>query len=88
MFVGITEIIIAELSTTNTVLATLILIVLINASQLALIGVYLALSVQADAFFQSIDAWINRNNRRIAIIISLVGVFLLWDGLNGLGKIA
>jgi hypothetical protein len=88
MFVGITEIIIAELSTTNTMLATLILIVLINASQLALIGVYLALSVQADAFFQSIDAWINQNNRRIATIISLVGVFLLWDGLNGLGKIA
>jgi len=86
MFVGVTEIILAELSMPNTVLATLILIALINASQLILIGVYLALSDRADTLFQTIDAWLNRNNRRIAAIISLIGVFLLWDGISGLGK--
>lgn len=88
MFVGVTEIVIAELSVIKMLLSTLILIVMINASQLILIGVYLFISDRADRVLQSIDAWINQNNRRIATIISLVGVFLLWDGLNGLGKIA
>jgi len=78
MFVGVTEIILAELSTPNTILATLILIALINASQLVLIGVYLILSDRADTLFQTIDAWLKQNNRR-------VGVYLLWDGINGLG---
>jgi len=86
MFVGVTEIVIAGLSITNMLLATLILIVMINASQLILIGVCLALSDRADAFFQSIDVWINQNNRRIATIISLIGVFLFWDGISELGK--
>jgi len=85
LFVGVTEIIIAELSITSSVLATLILILMINASQLILIGVYLTLSDRADAFFRSIDAWLNLNNRWIAAIFSLIGVFLLWDGINGLG---
>jgi len=85
MFVGVTEIILAELSIPNTVLATLILIALINASQLILIGIYLALSDRADTLFQTIDAWLKQNNRRIAAIISLIGVYLLWDGINGLG---
>ena len=86
MFVGMTEIILAELSIANMVLATLILIVMINASQLILISVYLALSDRADTLFQTIDAWLKQNNRRIAAIISLIGVFLLWDGISGLGK--
>ena len=85
MFVGVTEIILAELSIPNTVLATMILIALVNASQLILIGVYLALSDRADSLFQTIDVWLKRNNRRIAAIISLIGVYLLWDGINGLG---
>jgi len=85
MFVGVTEIILAELSIPNTVLATLILIALINTSQLILISVYLALSDRADTLFQAIDAWLKKNNRRIAAIISLIGIFLLWDGFNGLG---
>jgi len=84
MFVGVTEIILAELSIADMVLATLILIVMINASQLILIGVYLALSDRADTLFQTIDAWLKQNNRRIAAIISLIGVFLLWDGIYGL----
>jgi len=85
MFVGVTEIILAGLSIPSTVLATLILIALINASQLILIGVYLALSNQADTLFQTIDAWLKQNNRRIAAIISFIGIFLLWDGISGLG---
>jgi len=85
MFVGVTEIILAELSITSSVLATLILILIINASQLILIGVYLTLSDRADALLQTIEAWLKQNNRRIAAIISLIGVFLLWDGINGLG---
>jgi len=85
MFVGVTEIILAELSILNTVLATLILIALVNASQLILIGVYLTLSDRADTLFQTIDAWLKKNNRRIAAIISLIGIFLLWDGINGIG---
>lgn len=84
MFVGVTEIILANLSIANTVLTTLILIVMINASQLILIGVYLALSDRADTFFQSIDTWIDQNNHQIATIISLVGVFLLWNGISEL----
>ena len=84
MFVGVTEIILANLSITNTVLTTLILIVMINASQLILIGVYLALSDRADTFFQSIDTWIDQNNHQIAAIISLIGVFLLWNGISEL----
>jgi len=85
MFVGVTEIILAELSIVNMVLATLILIVMINASQLTLIGVYLAFSDRADTLFQTIDAWLKQNNRRIAAIISLIGVSLLWNGIKGLG---
>jgi len=85
MFVGVTEIFLAELSMPNTVLATLILIILINASQLILIGVYLVLSDRADSLFQTINVWLKQNNRRIAVIISLIGVYLLWDGINGLG---
>jgi len=85
MFVGVTEIIIAELSITSSILATLILIVMINASQLILIGIYLALSDRANAYFLSIGAWLHQNNRRIAAIVGLIGVFLLWDGINGLG---
>lgn len=85
MFVGVTEIILAELSLPNTVSATLVLIALINASQLILIGVYLALSDRADTLFQTIDAWLKQNNRRIAAIISLIGIYLLWDGINELG---
>jgi len=85
MFVGVTEIFLAELSMPNTVLATLILIILINASQLILIGVYLVLSNRADSLFQTINVWLKQNNRRIAVIISLIGVYLLWDGINGLG---
>lgn len=85
LFVGVTEIIIAGLSISYEVLATLILIVMINASQLILIGVYLTLSDRADALFQSIDVWLNQNNRRIAAIISIIGVFLVWDGISGLG---
>lgn len=84
LLVGVTEIIVTGLSISYEVLATLILIVVINASQLILIGVYLALSDRADALFQSIDAWLDKNNRWIAAIISLIGVFLLWDGINGL----
>ncbi len=87
MFVGVTEIIVAELSIANMVLATLILIVMINASQLILIGVYLTLSDQADTLLHSLDAWLNQNNRRIAAIISLIGVFLVWDGISGLGTV-
>ena len=86
MFVGVTEIIIAEFSIVNMLLATLILIVMINASQLILIGVYLTLTDRADMLFDSFDAWLNQNNRRIAAIISLVGVFLLWDGINMLSR--
>ena len=86
MFVGVTEIILAKLSIANMVLASLILIVMINASQMILIGVYLALSDRADTLFQSIDAWLKQNNRRFAAIISLIGMFLLWDGISGLGK--
>jgi len=82
MFVGVTEIIITELSIVNMLLATLILIIMINASQLILIGAYLTLTDRADTLFDSFDAWLNQNNRRIAAIISLVGVFLLWDGIN------
>jgi len=85
MFVGVTEIILAKLSIVNRVLATLILISLINASQLILIGVYPAFSDRADTLLQTIDAWLKKNNRRIAAIISLIGVFLLWDGVNGIG---
>jgi len=85
MFVGVTEIILAELSIPNTVLATLILIALINAPQLILIGIYPALSDRADTHFKTIDAWLKQNNRRIAAIISLIGVYLLWDGINKLG---
>jgi len=83
--VGVTEIIIAELSITSSVLTTLILILMINASQLTLIGVYLAVSDRADTLFQTIDVWLKQNNRRIAAVISLIGVYLLWDGINGLG---
>ena len=86
MFVGVTEIIIAELSIVNMLLATLILIVMINASQLILIGVYLTQANRADTLFDSMDAWLNQNNRRIAAIISLIGVFLLWDGINMLSR--
>ena len=86
MFVGVTEIIISELSIVNMLLATLILIVMINASQLILIGVYLTQANRADTLFDSMDAWLNQNNRRIAAIISLVGVFLLWDGINMLSR--
>jgi len=85
MFVGVTEIILAELSMPNTVLATLILIILINASQLILIGVYLVLYDRADTRFQTMDVWLKQNNRRIAVMISLRGAYLLWDGINGLG---
>jgi len=87
MFVGVTEIILSGLSIAEMVLATLILIFMINASQLILIGVYLFLSDRADTLFQSIDAWLNQNNRRIATIVSLIGVYLLWDGIRGLGKV-
>lgn len=84
MFVGVTEIIIANLSIANMALATLILIVMINASQLILIGLYLSLSDQADTFFRSLGVWINQNSRRIAAMVSLIGIFLLWDGIIGL----
>ena len=84
MFVGVTEIILANLSIANTVLTTLILIVMINASQLILIGVYLVLSDRADTFFKSINIWIEQNNHQIAAIISLIGVFLLWNGISEL----
>ena len=77
LFVGVTEIMIAELSMLQTVLASLILIVMINLSQLALIGGALAYSNQANMVFQSIDAWLTQNNRRIAAIICLVGIFNL-----------
>ena len=85
MFVGVTEIIVAELSVSFSVIATFILIFLINASQLILIGVYLTLIDRADALFQSIEAWLKQNNLRVAAIISLIGVFLVWDGISGMG---
>jgi threonine/homoserine/homoserine lactone efflux protein len=84
MFVGVTEIVIAELSIIKMLLSTLMLIVMINASQLILIGVYLFISDRADRVLQSIDAWINRNNHRVAAIVSLIGIFLLWDGISSL----
>ena len=87
MFVGVTEIVIAELSIIKMLLSTLILIVMINASQLILIGVYLFISDRADRVLQSIDAWITRNNRRVAAIVSLIGIFLLWDGITSLRTI-
>ena len=87
MFVGVTEIVIAELSIIKMLLSTLILIVMINASQLILIGVYLFISDRADRVLQSIDAWITRNNRRVAAIVSLIGILLLWDGITSLRTI-
>jgi hypothetical protein len=85
LFVGLTGIIVTETSVLNTVLATLILILMINASQLIIIGLDLALSTRAEAFFQSVEAWLTHNNRRVAAFISLIGIFLLWDGIRGLG---
>ena len=87
IFVGVTEIVIAELSIIKMLLSTLILIVMINASQLILIGVYLFISDRADRVLQSIDAWITRNNRRVAAIVSLIGILLLWDGITSLRTI-
>lgn len=84
LFVGVTEIIVAELSIPFTVLATLILIIMINASQLIILGVDWALSNRANAFFQTVDAWLAQNNRRIAAFIGLIGAFLLWDGISSL----
>ena len=87
MFVGVTEIVFTELSIIKMLLSTLILIVMINASQLILIGVYLFFSDRADMILQSIDAWINRNNRWVVAIVSLIGIFLLWDGITSLRTI-
>jgi hypothetical protein len=84
MFVGVTEIIMAGLSIASMVLATVILIIMINASQLILIGVYLTMSNRIDTLFHSIEVWLNQNNRWIAGVISLIGVFLLWEGISGL----
>ena len=85
MFIGVTEIIIAGLSIASIALATLILIVMINASQLILICMYLVLTDRADSLLHSIDVWLNQNNRRVAAVISLIGVYLLWDGINAMG---
>lgn len=84
LFLGVTEIIIADLSIVNRVLATIMLIVIINVSQLILIGIYLTLGDQADMLVHSFDVWLNQNNRRISALIGLIGVFLLWDGITGL----
>ena len=56
LFVGLTEIILAELSIPLTILSTLILIIMINASQLIIIGMDLALSGRTEVFFHSIEA--------------------------------
>ena len=85
LFVGVTQIIVAELSISTTILATLILIIMINASQLTIIGLNLALSDRVNASFRSIDTWLTQNNRRIAAGLSLIGIYLLWDGISGLG---
>ncbi len=85
MFVGVTEIMVAELPILGSIIAALILTLMINASQVLLIGVYVAIPDRADALFQSIETWLTQNNRGVAAVIGLIGVFLLWDGLNGLG---
>ena len=85
LFVGVTEIAVAELSITFTIFSAMILILMINASQLLLIAVYLALSDRAEAFIQSIDIWLTQHNRRVALIIGLIGIFLLWDGVSSWG---
>ena len=85
MFVGVTEIVVAGLSTLGSIIAAMILILMINASQLILIGVYMAAADRADALIRSAENWLTQNNRRVAAVIGLVGAFLLWDGINGLG---
>jgi hypothetical protein len=83
--VGVTEIVVSELSLSLVVLTTVILILMINASQLFLIGIYMVLRDRADAFIQSVEAWLVHNNNRIALIIGFIGFYLLWDGLSELG---
>jgi len=85
LFVGVTEIIIAELSTAATIVAAGVLVIMINASQLILIGIYLVLSDRADTFIKTIDIWLTQNTRWVAAGIGLVGIFLLGDGLRTLG---
>jgi hypothetical protein len=87
MFVGMTEIAVAGLTIMGSLIAATILILMINASQLILIGVYMAAADRADALIRSAEIWLIQNNRRVAAVIGLVGVFLLWDGVNGLGVI-
>jgi hypothetical protein len=77
--------VVADLSIPAMVLATLALIILINASQLTMIGVDLAMSGRAAALFHSLNTWLSHNNRRIAGFVGLVGAFLSWDGIRNLG---
>ena len=85
MFVGMSEIAVAGLPFLGSIIAGLILILMINAAQLILIGVYMGASDRADALFQSVDTWLSQHNRWVAAVIGLIGVFLLWGGLTELG---
>lgn len=84
LLIGVAEIMMTELSITMVILSTLILILMINASQLLLIGIYLALTNQAEAFIQSMETWLANHGHKVAVIIGLIGLFLVWDGINGL----
>ena len=84
LFIGVTEVVVSELSILWMVLTTVILILMINASQLFLLGIYLILSDRADVFIRTMEAWLVHNNHRVALIIGLIGVFFLWDGISGL----
>ena len=85
LFVGLTEIILAERSISFTVLAILILIVMINASQLIVIGIDWAFSGRTEVFFHSIEAWLTQNNRRIAALLGIIGIYLIWNGISSMG---
>ena len=87
LFVGVTNIVSASLSLSLTIISTLILILMINASQLLLIGAYMAFSDQADNIFQSFDHWLSQNSRILAIVVGLIGIYFLLDSISGLGEL-
>lgn len=85
LFVGVTEIVQAGLPILGSIIAALILILMLNAFQIILIGIDMAIPDHAGVLFRSAETWLSQNSRRFAIIIGLIGALLLWEGIRGLG---
>jgi hypothetical protein len=84
LFVGVTQMLVADLTIFSMVFAALVLIGMLNAPQLVMIGIDLAVPGRATALFQSLNTWLSQNNQRIAAVIGLTGAFLFWNGIRSL----